>query len=205
MSVKRLENYHRNLYKGRIRYIMKIKNSLLKFHNKISDLSTFKLIILMFLLIWLMGKLVFPLYRIFPAVPVHHKAMTDMTDISTLNNLISVTFRAGIMTPIVETLVAQTFVIRLTWIWTKIFFKEEGFWANFIPIIVSALIFGFTHLNSHNSYVKFLNTFLGGLILAYIYVVAYYSNRKASLCVMCVHSLQNIYTIAINYFVLYLT
>lgn len=146
---------------------MKLKNKLISLHNRILGLSTFKLIILMFLLIRLVGILVSPLYRLYPIEPVYPKVMADMNDISTLNNLISVTFRAGIMTPIVETLIAQTFVIRLIWIWTKIFFKEDGLWANFIPIIVSALVFGFAHLSSHNSYVKLLNTFLGGLILAY--------------------------------------
>ncbi len=183
---------------------MKIKNSLLKLHNRISGLSTFKLIILMFLLIQLVGILVLPLHRLYPIEPVYPKIMVERYDMSTLNNLIGIIYRTGIITPIIETLVAQTFVIKLIWMWTRIFFKEDGFWANFIPIIISALVFGFGHLGAFNSYVKVLSTFLGGLILAYTYIAAYYSNKKASLCVMCVHSLQNIYTIAINYFVLYL-
>ncbi len=94
-------------------------------------------------------------------------------------------------------------MIRIVWGWTRIFFEDESFWANFIPIIISALIFGSAHMAAYASYVKVLNTFLAGLIFAYTYVVAYLSNKRASLCVMCVHILWNMYTIALNYFVVY--
>ncbi|GEM_PF-3382672 len=182
---------------------MKIKNILTNLHNKILNLSTFKLILLMFFLLHIAQMIVSPLYKIFPITPTYPKIMAERYNMDSINKLIEVIFRTGVMSPILETLLTQTLVIRIVWGFTRIFFEEKGFWANFIPIIISALIFGMGHMSAYNSYVKVLNTFLAGLIFAYTYVAAYFSNKKASLCVICVHGLWNMYTIALNYFILY--
>lgn len=76
---------------------------------------------------------------------------------------------------------------------------KESLIIYLIPIVISSIAFGYAHFYGHNSIVKIINTFLSGLVLAYTYIVAYTSDKKATRCVIWVHAIWNSYSVIVSY------
>ncbi len=171
-----------------------------KFHNELKNLSTFKLILISIASMFVVQLLITPFYRLYP-INSADSVVYDMYKLDTFANFLRRLFFTGIIHPIIETLIFQTLIIRVVLILTKKIFMKESLITYLIPIVISSIAFGYMHFYGYNSIVKIINTFLLGLILAYTYVVAYTSGKKATRCVICVHAIWNSYAVILNYLI----
>lgn len=171
-----------------------------KLHNKIKKLSILKLILVSISLMCVVQLLTTPFYRLYPI----NDTFSITFKLDTFSNFLRDFFLLGIVSPIIETLIFQALIIRVVLVLTEIAFMKESIKTYLIPIVISAIAFGFGHIYGYNSIVKVVNTFLIGVILAYTYIVAYITNKKATLCVMCVHIIWNVWGTLIAYIPLYL-
>ena len=97
---------------------------------------------------------------------------------------------ACIIAPIVETYIFQVLIINL---FTNYWIKNKN-----IAILISALLFGFSHLYS---WYYIFWTFFVGLVFAWAYVIYKEKQgyKKAVFAIILIHALRNLVSLVINH------
>ena len=169
------ENIHKISGK---RIAKKIRKLVLGLHNFMDRLSVVKFILLATLLNIGIIIIISPLHIIYPIVEDYVQPTIFWGNV----------FGVVVVAPIWETFAFQTIPL---FILGGIRSDEER--IRFSSIIVSAFLFGGIHyLDYYYSFIKFISTFLMGVVLAYAYELYYYKGRKPYLITALIHSLTNL-------------
>ncbi|MDR7855707.1 type II CAAX prenyl endopeptidase Rce1 family protein [Tissierella sp.] len=170
------------------------KSKFEKLTDRLVKMSTWKVVLLGFAMVMTITFLQQVAFHLWGTIKVE-----DLRYMFTAEGLeeqvhFSRAFLIGVIyVPLVETLIYQVLILKIFFYLNYEFEYKIG-----LPVIVSALIFGFAHWRIPStiidSIIKTICSSLIGLILAYSYAVFHLSDRKAIINTAIIHGLLNLYS-----------
>lgn len=173
---------------------MVVKYKLENLTNKLTKMSTWKIILISFamtMIITFLQQIAFHLWGTIKVDVLKH--MFTSEGLQEQVYLSRIAFFGIMYIPIIETLIYQTLIMNIFFMLNYEFEYKIG-----LPVIVSSLIFGLVHWKVPDmmvdSIIKAVGASLIGLVLAYSYAIFHLSNRKATLYTVIIHGLLNLYS-----------
>lgn len=153
-------------------------------HNFFSSTSIVRFIIIAVLIVLTKDYIVNTLL-------VDNKAGTE--DIESLKeNLPFFFFLVVIIGPIIETITYQAIpIVIVQFLMRRVLFNNA-----LLPILVSALVFGFSHLYNLT---YFINAFLSGILYAWFYIIVQNRRESAVIVVFAIHSFKNLFVFILEF------
>jgi len=158
-------------------------------HDRISNLPDVLFILLMFICLYVIAAITSPLYDFFIDYESFDKSFLGL-------DFEGAFFGAVIIAPILETVLFQCFPIEFC---IFLYNKSQKFETRYIFIVLfSAVFFGLAHYPAYANIggiiygiIKVTNSFLGGLIFAYTYLVYKLKLGNAVIATTILHMILN--------------